>query len=518
MMPWWAWACLMASDPLAGASPAPDPAIFALIVGNNASADDGVPPLRYADDDAARFYELVTSWRQASAEVLVELDQDSQRTFPGVATASRPPTLDVLRQAMSRLGAAIRAAQAAGQSTVFYFYFAGHGSIGGGHEGYVSLAGARLTRSMLYEEVIARSPADLNHILIDACNAFLVVNRGERATSAVRSFLERESLVHYPNTGVVLSTASEAETHEWSQYRSGIFSHQLLSALWGAAEVDGNGRVDYAELAAYIAAANSKVRDQRARLFIFARPPPSQRDAPLVALSRFAQDTPRGAGFGGFLEVPKAVAGHYYLEDDRGVRHADFHKAADAPLSLALLARPYYYLRNPSHEVRVEPHGAEAVVLDLAGLVERQAHSRGSLEQSFRRDLYAVPFDRSFAEGFRDALAGPTLEASAYAGGERFAPWKWTAGAVTAVALATSLALQLKATSVERKLDPDAGLSARQARELQTDAARLQAGAGIALGIGLAGAGALVTLFVVAGEGSDAPSVLPSGASATLRF
>lgn len=47
-------------------------------------------------------------------------------------------------------------------------------------------------------------------------------------------FLSFYKIAHYPNTGVVLSTASVAESHESSRYRSGIFSHQFLSALWGS--------------------------------------------------------------------------------------------------------------------------------------------------------------------------------------------------------------------------------------------------------------------------------------------
>ena len=50
--------------------------------------------------------------------------------------------------------------------------------------------------------------------------------------------------------GVVVATSSEAETHEWSRFDGGVFSHELRSGLLGSADLDGDGQVRYDEIAA----------------------------------------------------------------------------------------------------------------------------------------------------------------------------------------------------------------------------------------------------------------------------
>ena len=341
--------CLLLLTLTAQAAPAHQQ-IFALVVANNHSLDRSLPALRYADDDGARFYELMASLG-STVKLLSVLDEETQKVFPALATRSRPPTRSALRAAMGQLRGAIQQARKAGRKTALYFYFAGHGDVGQDREGYIHLGDGRFSRSDLYREVISRSPADINHIIIDACNSYFLVNqRGGRKgrvsyQQAIQSFLAQETLDAHPNTGVVLSTASMAETHEWSRYRSGIFSHQLLSALWGGADVDGDRTVDYNELGAYVAAANLRVRDSRARLSIFARPPRSDLKAPVVnlkALRRAQPQSRRQGRVAALLEIPKQMQGHFYLEDDRGVRHVDFNKTAEQPIKLALLDRPYY--------------------------------------------------------------------------------------------------------------------------------------------------------------------------------
>src|SRR5438067_1963103 len=65
--------------------------VFALIVANNHSLDRSVPSLRYADDDAARFYELMATLG-AETQLLTVLDAETQLTFGGLSQVARPPT------------------------------------------------------------------------------------------------------------------------------------------------------------------------------------------------------------------------------------------------------------------------------------------------------------------------------------------------------------------------------------------------------------------------------------------
>src|SRR5262249_6524003 len=71
---------------------------FGLVVGNNFSNDPGVKPLRYADDDAVNNARLLG---QLGAEVvlLVQMDADTARLAPGLATAA--PTRAALDAALA---------------------------------------------------------------------------------------------------------------------------------------------------------------------------------------------------------------------------------------------------------------------------------------------------------------------------------------------------------------------------------------------------------------------------------
>ena len=487
---------------------------FALIVTNSRSLNKAVGPLRYADDDGARFHELTSSF--ATKTILLSvLDEQTQRTFPALAKISRQPTRRELIKAMGEIRGAVLQARKRGSRTVFYFYFAGHGDVGADRQGYINLLNSRFSRADLYREVIARSPADLNHIIIDACNAYFLVNRrgggGQAAyQAAMRSFLAAESLSRHPNTGVLLSTATMAETHEWSRYRSGIFSHQVLSALYGSADVNGDRSVDYHEVAAYVAAANLKVRDSRARLSIFSRPPRSNLKAALVNLGSMKKvsrgaSRPASGRVGAFLKIPLSLAGHYYLEDDRGVRHLDFNKSTEQPLRLALLNRPYYYLRSRTREAKIDLRGPSDLDAGRLTFVDIPTRSRGSVEQSFRQDLYAFPFGRSFAAGYANARStSPAMaideqeQLSAPSWYRRLGSWKWIAAGTATAALATGITLQVLANDASAELESGSGkITMSRAVDLQQQAQARQTWAGITFGVAATAAILTTTLFVL---------------------
>ena len=112
-----------------------------------------------------------------------------------------------------------------GFETEFHFVYSGHGRLLPGREGAVMLQDGELTRSDLYAEVVSRSPADFNHVIIDACNAYFMIHPGGGGADwkddrsgvqrlEVQRFFAAQHLAKYPNTGVVLSSTTEAETHE----------------------------------------------------------------------------------------------------------------------------------------------------------------------------------------------------------------------------------------------------------------------------------------------------------------
>ncbi|NOZ86895.1 MAG: PEGA domain-containing protein [Deltaproteobacteria bacterium] len=377
--------------------------LYAVVIGNDQSLDKGVSPLSYADDDAAKYFELFKAMG-ARVALFAVLDPDAQKRFPAAAEASKPPRRrDVLR-AVDRFFGRIEADKEDGRETHFYFVYSGHGNIGPNREGYINLLDARFRRSELYKEVIARSPADWNHLLLDACHSyFLVKKRGAKPDSqgdyrdVVKDFMRNEDLEHYPNVGVILAASSESETHEWSKWESGIFSHELRSAMLGAADVNRDGKVTYKEAASCVEAANAAVEDPKARLKVFFRPPPARVDLALVDLSLLKAKP--------VLEFPKGMEGRFHIQDSRGVRVADLHPSGEQNVGVHLLGKAPFFLRIRGMEAMVPESRAKVAVQDLT-MRKYTASSKGSVEQSFRRHLYELPFGLGFFRGLTAAVQG----------------------------------------------------------------------------------------------------------------
>ncbi|MGC4123064.1 MAG: hypothetical protein QM765_52545 [Myxococcales bacterium] len=384
----------VAAGPAAAAEPARR---FAVIVANNQSLDDGVAPLSYAVDDGAKYFELFQALGFRT-QLMAAFGEDAARRHPEAAAASVAPQRAEVLAAIERAFGEIREARAAGQETHFYFVYTGHGNIGPNREGYVNFADARFRRTDLYREVLARSPATFNHVVLDACHSyFLVMKRGGPdkegdLREAVRDFLKAEELATYPNTGVILATSSSNETHEWSRWEAGIFSHELRSGLLGAADVDGDGQVGYAEAAAFVEAANATIDIPKARLRVFYRAPTSAPGVPVVDLAPL-RAVPS-------LEIEAKDAAQFHLEDGRGVRVADFHPSAEQSARVALIGQAPFWLRSGDREAALpaEP----SVLVSKLSFTPNGAAAKGSVELSFRKNLFVLPFGQAF---FKAAVA-----------------------------------------------------------------------------------------------------------------
>ena len=393
------WVALLVGT---AASAAPERVAYALILANNASTDPKQAPLRYADDDGARYYELFAP-RTRETVLLSVLDAETQSLHPGLASKTRPPTQAALQEALGRLNARMAEDRARGENPVLYFVFTGHGKRGPAGEGTVSLHDGVLTRTDLYEKVIAPSRASFLHLIVDACDSYFLVNsRGALPVAparieAVKSLLATRELSRYPHVGAVLSTTREQESHEWSAIRSGVFSHQVRSALAGAADVNADGRVEYSELQAFVAAANQGVEDVRGRLDVSIQPPALDRATPLVDLG--------GEPRLGFLLLPTGLEGRLWVEDARGLRVMELHKDRERSVVLGLPLGRGYHLRATGREAPFQLSRAGAVV-DATGLSWRDNAfaARGAVEDAFRDKLFSVPFGPHFYNGYMASL------------------------------------------------------------------------------------------------------------------
>jgi hypothetical protein len=369
-------------------------ALFGIVVGHNGAGSSGLEPLKYADDDAAQSF-LLLKELGASAVLLTTFDRASRDLFPALARLASPPSQANLVAALGQINALADGARRQGRRTVLYFFYSGHGDVEGG-EGYVHLQDRRLTRAEMLQ-LLRRSRADSNHVVVDACKSFfLVFSRGPggRRRPASGHFLPGAPGVP-PNTGFFLSSASSRDSHEWEAVQGGVFSHEMRSALRGAADLDGDGLVSYEEASAFIYTANRAIPNPRFRPEFFSQP---QRDRPAnqAVLADLRSVRGRRVVFG-----PK-MSRHYYVENDRGLRLADLHPHQGS-VTLLVPGGEALFVREVGggrRELALAP--ASGLVARLQGLPSRPvtAAARGAEHEAFRR-LFASAFDGTMLADYR---------------------------------------------------------------------------------------------------------------------
>jgi hypothetical protein len=102
------------------------------------------------------------------------------------------------------------------------------------------------------------------------------------------------------------------------------------------------------------------------------------------------------------VDIRGARADHYFLEDSRGIRFADFHNDED---QRAYLLRPLsagrLYVRRASDESEfVIPSSPQVVALADLHIEEPRMRTRGAANDAFE-SLFALPFDQKVVDSFR---------------------------------------------------------------------------------------------------------------------
>jgi hypothetical protein len=364
---------------------------FAVVVGWNAPPRADLPSLRYADDDAVRWAILLRSFG-ADVQLLTDLDPESRRLYAGAAPAAEKPTRQALAAALDRVTAGIVAAKAQGARAVLYFVYAGHGDVADG-EGYVALADGRFFRRDLESEVLARSRADINHVIVDACRSFYFVygrGPGGQRRPWQGSYFSSEAAARFPNTGFLLSSSSGAPSHEWEEFQAGIFSHEVRSGLLGAADANGDRRIDYREIEAFVRVANVSVRNERFRPQIFARAPRAG-GADLLDLGANV-----GGGAAAEVRIDAGGSRRQALEDALGVRWADLHPAAGQVVTLRLPAVAWadgpFFLRATDGDLEFRVPARQSSRLSALEPQRSTVVRRGAVHEAFLQ-LFERPFD-----------------------------------------------------------------------------------------------------------------------------
>jgi hypothetical protein len=333
----------LAATPAVSSTPRGERMSFAVVIGNNKSLGRRRPELRYADDDAARYFEILQTMAPGRVTLLTDLDRDTERLFPTAHANAQPPTTEKLQAVGRKLTEQIRAAQASGHETELYFVFAGHGDVAEG-EGFIEMTDTRFGAKDL-EAWLRAIPFTRGHVILDSCNSFFMLGvrkPGGRhfATSedAARTLSSR-----LPNVGVFLSTSADGEAFEWSEIQSGIFSHVVRSGLLGGADANADGSVSYVELAGFVDTATAEVRNPLMRPQVFARGPGAEDDAPIARLHSMTSVR--------WLELGAADSLRLRVRDQNGLPLLDAHTERARTLRIGLpeaWARGAVLERTPS--------------------------------------------------------------------------------------------------------------------------------------------------------------------------
>lgn len=405
--------------------------IFALVIGHNAGDSDEQAPLHYADDDALANAELLQEMApRAQVVLLTELDAETRALHPKLAVEA--PTAEAIQRAMELLNQRMSLSRRQGSRPIFYFFYTGHGDVEN-NTGYVHIKNSRFSRPDLLA-LLRSSQAETNHVVVDACKSyFLVFDRGGGVDRQRRTMpLVGDEQKLPANTGVLLSTSAAADSHEWEAFQAGIFSHEVRSALRGAADLDQDGRLTYEEVAAFVWSANTSIPVPRFRPDFLDRPPGDAQPAVSVFATTAASTTAATSR----LVVGPGASGHQFVEDGSGRRLVDFHPGPRTRLTLLLPVRRPLFLKWPETRTEVElPQGSP---LDLTTLLAQNkpiaspVRARGAEHLAFTHIL-ASAFEESTLVVYRQQLERGGKKTPA----ER--DWTWTRRGIVIGAIAAGV-------------------------------------------------------------------------------
>lgn len=466
---------------------------FALVIGWNGSDDAELEPLRYADDDAIRYHELFSALTEETL-LLTAPDEETSALIPGVrALGVAVPTRQNVLDAVQTLRAAMARAKARGDRPILFFVYSGHGNYDAEGRGYVHLADGRFTTRDLFARVLEPTRDDPVILLVDACNAALLVNgRGRPGDLSERrpAGRSRLDLTDYPNVGVILASSQLGETHEWGRYLAGVFSHEVRSGLLGAADLDDDQRIGFAELAAFVASANARVTNPTIKVTPYIRPPMTDPNVAIVDLS--------AGHFRARLRIDARIDGKAHVVDKDLVRYADFHRTrVAASFWLALMREGELVLATDDSEW-VIPEGARGD-LSLAQVDKRRrsaAAARGPGSEYFERTLFHEPYDQVFADRYLSLDYLKHLEL------QRIVPGRWYDNRTAWIVLGSGVAaigagfgMQLRAIDLEG--DAHATPWADERRRLNDQLGIFDTGSAVLYGAGGAAIATSLLLFIL---------------------
>ena len=285
---------------------------YAVVIGSNAGGP-GQAALRFAKDDARRVAEVLRDLgHYAAADVHVLLHPDAAH----------------VAGAIDDLAAQVRANAASAEPSEVVFYYSGHARANA-----LTLGGEEILLATLRERLSAL-PAALTIVVLDACQsgAFARVKGAEPAADFSYNSVSR---LTQKGLAVMASSTSQELSQESDELRASYFTHHFLTALRGAGDTDGDGRVSLDEAYRYAyrrtlaSTARTQVGEQHVTLETDLA---GQGDVPFTYPAEARAQ----------LEIPGPLDARVLVQHRAsGAIVAEVQKASGAPVRLALVAGAY---------------------------------------------------------------------------------------------------------------------------------------------------------------------------------
>ncbi|MCK6530737.1 caspase family protein [Myxococcota bacterium] len=361
--------CLAPSAALAA------PERFALLVG----ADVGRPGearLLYAESDAERV-----------AAVFRELGSVPERNV----RLLRSPTRAQLDAALARLRDDVARAR---RPVTLLFYYSGHAGRDALHLGRQALPFSELRAAL------AGTGAEVRVLFLDTCHAGAATRT--KGASRAPGFLDAPTLASARGEVVITSSAADEVSQESDEVGGAWFTHYLLSALRGAADASGEGRITLEEAYRYV---YHRTVSRTAATRAGAQHPGFDYDLSGSGDIVLTEKGARGAA----LSFDARQSGHFLIFDDTRKQFlAEVQVMPGRPSRLMVESGRY----------RVQVRGEDALYEQVVAL---GAGDEGAVD---RARMTRVPYREDATRGavaLRRRLAGaPGIEVAAKAGAQAF--------------------------------------------------------------------------------------------------
>jgi hypothetical protein len=466
---------------------------FALTIGHNDSSRADTQDLRYADDDAIAMHRLLGD-AGVKSSLLVAPDRETRELDAGLRPHGRPRWKD-LEARFAEIERQIRDANRRGRATSLLIFYSGHGDVAHG-EGYVELEDRHLTRSLLRDRILDRTQASEVHLVIDACRSYYLAFEkgpgGSRRPAGGALVAGRRGRIGY-----ILSTSSDRESHEWEVFQGGIFSHEVRSGLRGAADVDRDGAITYAELGAFLTVANRGIKNHRYRPDFVVRPPRALADRVLAWKSEASA-----------LLIDTASDGRMYVEGPGGERLLDVHPHGGELVTVRLPSERPVFVRRQDGTVEYVIEDSGPVQLSELTASRVRVASKGAIHLAFRA-LFSVPFGATDVEEYERLTASVRMETDVEVSVGAAAPpggrGRFIAG--TTALVAGAFGLGLGGWAIERSIAARNAESQQARASINDTMGSARLGAGISLGVA---AGAGLFWWLLRDDEPDAMTVTPT--------